>query len=217
MDYTEYAQPWSQEQRRAVKLPTRANSRFFYKQHPRNWELWHFETEQTSGKRTTRKLKPVWLPVLSTHHETAGVNGTRSTSNGVDSSLSRTRLADDGWHVLRPDQHDYLRQYPCRNGFYWTDKFTLLENLGGDLVTTFDYQGYAEWRRELMVKGVLPLPHQTFLKRITQLVSKRISRISRDQHIPEIAAKLKALQDLQTDMNAATANVKKEGVKHYEL
>jgi len=68
-----------------------------------------------------------------------------------------------------------------------------------------------------MQKGVLPLPHQTFLKRITQLVSKRISRISRDQHIPEIAAKLKALQDLQTDMNAATANVKKEGVKHYEL
>jgi len=216
MDYTEYAQPWATEQKRTVRLPTRPNNRFFYKQHPRNWELWHFEIEGTGAKKT-RGLKPIWLPMLQSHHETAGVNGTRGLKGNIDSSVSRTRLSDDGWHILRPEQHDYLRKYPCRNGHYWSDKFTTLENLGGELVTTFDFDAFAAWRLELMKNGVLPLPHQTFLKRSINLVSRRINRISRDQHIPEIAAKLKALQDLQQDMNTALLDVKKKGVKHYEL
>ena len=217
MDYTDYAQPWSTQQKKAVQLPVRANNRFFFKHHPRNWELWHFEIESTSSKRTSKKLKPVWLPVLHTHHESAGVNGTRGSGKIVDSSVPRTRMLDDGWTILRPEELDYLRQYPCRGGAYWADKFTKIENLGGDLVTTFDHDEYASWRCSLMAKGLVPLPHQTFLKRAINLNTRKINRIARDQHIPEIAAKLKTLQQLQNDMNTALEDVKKNGAKHYEL
>jgi hypothetical protein len=216
MDYTNYAQPWMVEQNAAVVLPTRPNSRFFYKHHPRNWELWHFET----APKTTKKpavLRPVWLPKLRGHHETAGVNGSRSNGRTVDSSLARTKMIDIGWQIISPTDHDYLRRYPCRGGFYYADKFTKLENLGGDLVTSFDHDAFAEWRVELMKNGDIKLPHETFLKRQINLLSRRINRITRDQHIPEIAAKLKALQSMYDDMRTALEDVKKTGVGHYEL
>jgi hypothetical protein len=218
MDYTDYAQPWQTQQRQAVRLPTRANNRFFYKHHPKNWELYHFEIENKTSKKTTEPaLRAVWLPKLSSHHETAGVNGSRMSGGRIDSSISRTRLGDSGWQLLPPEKHDYLRQYPCRNGVYWADRFTKLENLGGDLVQSFDYDEFARWRAELMAAGHLALPHETFLKRQINLNARRINRIARDQHIPEIAAKLKALQDLEKDMKSAMADVMKQGRAHYEL
>jgi len=216
MDYTQHAQPWMTEQNAGIRLPTRPNSRYFYKHHPKNWELWHFEIEPKTAKKGA-VLKPVWLPKLSGHNETGGVNGTRTTGGRIDSSLSRTKLMDDGWQILRPSDHDYLRRYPCRGGFYYACKFTKLENLGGDLVQSFDYDAWAEWRADLMLNGHLKLPHETFLKRQINLLSRRINRITRDQHIPEIAAKLKALQAEYDDMKSAALDVKKKGVKHYEL
>ena len=68
-----------------------------------------------------------------------------------------------------------------------------------------------------MQKGVISLPHKTFLQRKMMDTQRRIQRHTRNQHIPEIAAKLQGLQDLHEDMKSALTDLEKNGVKHYEL
>ena len=212
MNYEDIAQPWQTTAQQQITLPTRSNNRFFYKHHPKNWELHYFETQ---GKKPIRK--PVWLPELHVHHETPGVNGTRGFTNTPDSGLARTRLVDKGWTIINPAQHDYLRKYPARKGSYWADKFTTLENIGGELVKSYRHDLFAEWRLELMQKAVLQLPHKTFIQRQMMDVQRRIERHTRNQHIPEIAAKLKGLQDLHSDMKLALQDLEKNRIEHYEL
>ena len=217
MNYEDIAQPWQTTAKQQVTLPTRSNNRFFYKHHPKNWELYYFETEEKTGKTTKTVRKPVWLPELHVHHETPGVNGTRGFSNNPDSGLTRTRLVDKGWTIINPAQHDYLRKYPARRGSYWADKFTTLENIGGELVKSYRHDLFADWRLELMQKGVLQLPHKTFIQRQMMDVQRRIERHTRNQHIPEIAAKLNGLQDLHKDMKLALQDLEKNRGGHYEL
>tara|TARA_R100000664_G_C2756524_1_gene144435 strand:- start:1889 stop:2530 length:642 start_codon:yes stop_codon:yes gene_type:complete len=213
MNYENIAQPWQTTAQQHITLPVRANNRFFYKHHPKNWELYYFEID--TGKKIINK--PVWLPDLHVHHETPGVNGTRGFTGNPDSGLTRTRLVDKGWVVINANQHDYLRKYPARKGAYWADKFTRLENIGGELVKTFEHDNFAKWKLELMQNGVISLPHKTFLQRKMMDTQRRIQRHTRNQHIPEIAAKLQGLQDLHDDMKKAAADLEKNGVKHYEL
>ena len=217
MKYEDIAQPWQQQQQASVVIPTRSNNRFFYKHHPKNWVLYYFETEVMTGKSKKTIKKPVWLPDLQAHHETPGVNGSRGYKNNPDSGMTRTRLLDKGISVLHPNQHDYLRSYPARGGQYWSTKFANLENLGGELIITFDDEAFAHWRLELMKNAALRVPHKQFLQRKQAEIQRRIERHTRSQHIPEIAAKLQGLKDLLTDMQSATNDVTTNGVKHYEL
>ena len=133
MNYEDIAQPWQTTAQQQITLPTRSNNRFFYKHHPKNWQIHYFEIEG-KGKITETVRKAVWLPELHVHHETPGVNGTRGFTNNPDSGLARTRLVDKGWTIINPSQHDYLRKYPARKGSYWADKFTTLENIGANLL-----------------------------------------------------------------------------------
>ena len=48
-------------------------------------------------------------------------------------------------------------------------------------------------------------------------VQRRIERHTRNQHIPEIAAKLKGLQDLHSDMKLALKDLEENKGGHYEL
>ena len=68
-----------------------------------------------------------------------------------------------------------------------------------------------------MKKGVLQLPHKTFIQRQMMDAQRRIERHTRNQHIPEIAAKLKGLQDLHSDMKLALQDLEKNRIEHYEL
>lgn len=217
MDYEQYAQPWQQTAQQQVTLPTRANNRFFYKHHPKNWELVYFDAEEATGKTTKTVRKPVWLPELHVHHETPGVNGTRGYTANPDSGLARTRIIDKGWTIINPNTHDYLRKYPARKGSFWADKFTRLENIGGELVRTYDHVSFANWRLKLMQDRVIPFPHKTFIQRKMMDVQRRIERHTRNQHIPEIAAKLKGLQDLHNDMKKALQDLETNKDRHYEL
>ncbi len=217
MNYEDFAQPWQTTQQQQVKLPARANNRFFYKHHPKNWELYYFETEEKTGKKTETVKIPVWLPELHVHHETPGVNGTRGYSENPDSGLARTRLADKGWTIINPNQHDYLRKFPARKGSFWADKFTRLENIGGELVKTYEHDNFALWRLELMKEGVIQIPHKTFIQRQMLDTQRRIERHTRNQHIPEVAAKLKGMQDLHNDMKKALDDIQINQRGHYEL
>lgn len=215
MNFENIAQPWQQQQQASVVIPARSNNRFFYKHHPKNWELYYFDIAETGKKKPTKKA--IWLPDLQSHHETPGVNGSRGYKANPDSGMARTRLLDKGITVLHPSQYDYLRSYPARGGQYWTSKFNQLESLGGELMVTFDHQAYAQWRLELMQSGAIKVPHKQFLQRKQAEIQRRIERHTRSQHIPEIAAKLKGLKELLTDMQTATNDVAKNGAKHYEL
>jgi len=217
MKFESIAQPWQQQQQASIVVPARSNNRFFYKHHPKNWELVYFDVEDTTSKTKKMIKKAVWLPDLQSHHETPGVNGSRGYKANPDSGMARTRLLDKGITVLHPSQHDYLRSYPAKGGQYWTSKFNHLESLGGELVITFNHADFAQWRLELMQSGALRIPHKQFLQRKQAEIQRRIERHTRSQHIPEVAAKLKGLKELLTDMQTATDDVAKNGAKHYEL
>lgn len=215
MKFEQLAQPWQQQQQASIVMPTRSNNRFFFKHHPKNWQLHYFDVVNAKTKKTSQK--PVWLPDLQTHHETPGVNGSRGYKNNPDSGMTRTRLQDKGIKVLHPSEHDYLRSYPARGGQYWATKFAHIESLGGELVITFDKDAFAMWRLELMQQGALQIPHKQFLQRKMAEINRRIERHTRSQHIPEIAAKLAGLKELLTDMQAACDDIIKNGKNHYEL
>jgi len=217
MKFESIAQPWQQQQQASIVLPARSNNRFFYKHHPKNWELYYFDIEDTTSKTKKMTKKAIWLPDLQSHHETPGVNGTRGYKANPDSAMTRVRLQDNGITVLHPSQHDYLRSYPAKGGQYWTSKFNHLESLGGELVITFNHADFAQWRLELMQSGALRIPHKQFLQRKQAEIQRRIERHTRSQHIPEVAAKLKGLKELLTDMQTATDDVATNGAKHYEL
>lgn len=217
MKFESIAQPWQQQQQASIVVPARSNNRFFYKHHPKNWELYYFDVEDTTSKTKKMIKKAVWLPDLQSHHETPGVNGSRGYKANPDSGMARTRLLDKGITVLHPSQHDYLRSYPAKGGQYWTSKFNHLESLGGELVITFNHADFAQWRLELMQSGALRIPHKQFLQRKQAEIQRRIERHTRSQHIPEVAAKLKGLKELLTDMQTATDDVATNGAKHYEL
>lgn len=217
MKFESIAQPWQQQQQASIVVPARSNNRFFYKHHPKNWELVYFDVEDTTSKTKKMIKKAVWLPDLQSHHETPGVNGSRGYKANPDSGMARTRLLDKGITVLHPSQHDYLRSYPAKGGQYWTSKFNHLESLGGELVITFNHADFAQWRLELMQSGALRIPHKQFLQRKQAEIQRRIERHTRSQHIPEVAAKLKGLKELLTDMQTATDDVATNGAKHYEL
>ncbi len=219
MDYTDIAQPWAASPSQQKVLPARPNNKFFYRHHVKNWELIGFEhTEKAEGKRAKKTTKWLWLPNLHTFYEAAGVNACRSTEGrGVDSSLARTRMGDQGWALILPKDYDYLRCYPCRGGNYWADRFTKLENLGGQLVQTFNHDEYNEFRRQLMLDGALDLPHKSFLRLLQIQVQRRIDRHTRSQHIPEIAVKLKSLQEHAKNMSDSMLDLEKNKRAHYEL
>ena len=213
MNYNTIAQPWNQPSQPNVVLPTPPNQSFFMKHNPR---LWDFEAiETTSGKKKTTKW--MWLPKIDTEYERAGVDGIRISGRTVDSSLRKAQLTRDGWNILEPSTHDYLRVYPCRGGKFYENKWTTLENIAGQMISTFDRVEFNHWRVTLMADGVLKLPHPNILRRIVIGQRRSIDRYVRQQHIPELAAKLKSIQKLVDDMNAAIEAITNEGVKVYEI
>ena len=192
-----------------------ANSPFFLKHHPKNWELVEFEIP-SKGKGTATSYY-LWLPCLHCHWESAGVEGTRGAGSNVDSSLAKAKYNRDGWTILEPNKHDYLRIYPALKGNYYSDKWTRIENLAGEIVTTYDHAGHNEWRRNLVHAGIIPLPHPQILKKLIHTHSRLISNKAKFQHIPENKKRLDALYDTNRRMVEAMDRVKKQGVDAYEL
>ena len=68
-----------------------------------------------------------------------------------------------------------------------------------------------------MKEGVIQIPHKTFIQRQMLDTQRRIERHTRNQHIPEVAAKLKGMQDLHNDMKKALDDIQKNKRGHYEL
>lgn len=215
MNYDTIAQPWQQNPQNAPRLPMPANSPFFLKHHPKNWELVEFK-QKKQGKKAEYSVF-LWLPVLHVHWEAAGVEGTRGSGDNVDSTLAKAKYNGKGWTILEPSRHDYLRIYPAIKGNYYSDKWTTIENLAGEIVTTYNHDENNNWRRELVKNGAVQLPHEQILKRLIHNHSRMISNKAKFQHIPENKKKLDALYDINKEMTKAMDAVKSDGVDAYEL
>jgi len=217
-DYSRFAQPWEQKTEVQTRIPKKANSRFFFAHNPENWELKMIEgysmTEE--GKRKKQKT-PMLLPVLSSIHEVPGVNGTRAVGSRIDSSIMRTNLLDQGWTIIDPIKHDYIRVYPAHKGNYHTSKWIRLEKVGRRVIEHFDSDSFDEWRIEIMKSGVLNPPHPQIAALRLISMNRAMSRLERDQHIPEIANRLKTKQTELKNTKAAIARVEKLGGLAYEL
>lgn len=215
MDYSTIAQPWQQPQAASVVLPARPNQTFFYKHTPRNWCFVPF-TLPAKGKAKAQVVWR-WLPTLDMERERAGVNGVRANGRTVDSTTRQAQLVRDGWQILLPQQYDYMRVYPCRGGKYYDSRFNQLENIAGELVTTFDRQEFNHWRLSLIIDGTIRMPHPNILRRYVLHKKRGFERYIRQQHIPELAARLEAMRIEATNMQTEIDNIINKGLEAYEL
>lgn len=217
-DYTKFSQPWEQKTQVQTRIPKKANSRFLFAHNPENWELKVIETYTTNsdGKRKKEKI-PLLLPVLSSVGETPGVNGTRAVGNRIDSSIMRTMMQDKGWTLLDPGKHDYMRVYPAHKGNYHTSKWIRLEKVGRRVIEHFDQDGFDKWRLELMTSGALNPPHPQIASLRLISMNRAMSRLERDQHIPEVSNRLKSKQEELRLTKKAIKRVEELGGAAYEL
>lgn len=217
-DYSKFAQPWEEKTDVQTRIPKKANPRFFFAHNPENWELKVFEgyTMTDDGKKKKQSI-PMLLPILSSIGEVPGVNGTRAIGGRIDSSIMRTNMQDKGWTILDPARHDYLRVYPAHKGNYHTSKWIRMEKVGRRVIEHFDADAFDEWRRELVTSGAVNPPHPQIASLRLIAMNRAMSRLERDQHIPEVAGRLKAKQEELRLTKKAIERVEKYGGQAYEL
>ena len=215
MNYDNMAQPWSTQAATQTRLPINSNSRYFFAHNPENWELKLFEKTTTEETKRKKQTVPVLLPVLSSIPEEPGVNGTKSVGRHVDSGVMRTHLMDSGWTILDTGKHDYMRIYPAHKGNYHTSRWISFEKVGKRIIQKFDADSFDEWRLQLMKKGVIAVPHPQIAALKLIQMDRAISRLEREQHIPEVNARLKSKQAKYKQIKAAIARVEQNGVNAY--
>jgi hypothetical protein len=217
MNYDDMAQPWSTQATAQTRLPLKSNARYFLAHNPENWELRLFETTTSTDDSRKRKQVPVLLPMLSSIPEVAGVNGTKQVGKHIDSGLMRTQLQDHGWTILDAGKHDYMRIYPAQKGNYHTSKWISFEKVGRRVIQKFDADGFDQWRLELMQKGAITPPHPEIAALKLIKMDRAMSRLERDQHIPEVSASLKSKQAQYKQIKAAIQRVEDKGVNAYAI
>jgi len=217
MNYDNMAQPWSTQAATQTRLPLKSNPRYFLAHNPENWELRLFERTATEETKRKKQLVPVLLPILSSIPEVAGVNGTKQIGSHIDSGIMRTHLMDNGWTILDAGKHDYMRVYPAQKGNYHTSKWISFEKVGRRIIQKFDSDGYDDWRLELMQRGVISPPHPEIASLKLIKMDRAMSRLERDQHIPEVSARLKNKQVQYKQIKAAIQRVEQQGVNAYAI
>jgi hypothetical protein len=214
MDYSSIAQPWAQPSGQAPRLPVRSNFPIFLKHHGKSWRF-EYLTIKGKGKAKDKKMG-VWLPDIQTEYERPGVNGIRTDGRNIDSSLRHANLNREGFTVILPHQADFLRVYPARGGKYYTTKFFKLENVAGELMKSLDRTGWATFRIELIKDGKIKPPHPTILERIRIQRARHVDRYIRQQHIPELAVKMKAIEAEVKAMSEGIEQIKELGLGYYD-
>jgi len=217
MNYDDMAQPWSTQATAQTRLPLKSNARYFLAHNPENWELRLFQTTTSTDENKKRKQVPILLPMLSSIPEVAGVNGTKQVGKHIDSGLMRTQLQDHGWTILDAGKHDYMRIYPAQKGNYHTSKWISFEKVGRRVIQKFDAEGFDQWRLELMQKGAITPPHPQIAALKLIKMDRAMSRLERDQHIPEVSARLKSKQAQYKQIKAAIQRVEDKGVHAYAI
>ncbi len=212
MKLNSLSQPWQIKKETNSRLNLRANSRFIWMHHPKNWELVSFTEEGEKRSKTIYLL----LPVFTTLVTTDGVNEVRSNGKHADDSVAQARYRNAGLTILDPLKYNYLVTYPAKHGTYYTDRFEVLEQVGNVIVKDYDYDAFNVFRRELMKQKVFNLPHQHFIRLMMIDNRRSIDKYIKDQHIPENAVKLTKHQNIDKNLKQAIRNIEKRGYAVYE-
>ena len=207
MNFNEYSQPWQRDRDNNFALPLKANNRFLYIHHPNNWELVEFSI----GK----KKKFLFLPNMAAQRLTPGVNGVSYDGNRMNEAYLRARYYDEGLTIIDPEKIDYIRVYPAQNGKHYTDRFTTLEQIGSQIIKSFDTKAWNEFRLEMMRETVIAPPHPQILRSVIIDIEKNIERKLNKQHIPEQKDRLTALQAMRKNALTAIEELALKGAEVY--
>ena len=210
MDYENFAQPWQENEKRREVIPTTSNDQWFYAHHPFNWELDHVK-KPVKGRKVAA---PVLVPRLKTVPHMPGVNGVRD--NG-DISLLNAKLTKQGYTIIDPREHDYLRIYPARGGNFHSSKFVKMESLAGRLIQSFQHAEFLAFRLGLVASGRIDLPHDHVIKLMLLDQQEKINRMERDQLKPDIKAKMGIEIQKLKDLEKAIADIREHGRSNYEI
>lgn len=211
MKLNSLSQPWQIKKESNSRLNLRSNSRFIWMHHPKNWELVTFIEE---GEKKQR-MKHLLLPVFTSLVATDGVNEVRNNGKRADDSVAQARFRNEGLTILDPLRFDYLVTYPAATGTYYTDRFEILEQVGNVIVKDYDYEGFNQFRLDLMRNKVFELPHSHFIRLLIIDNKRSIDKYIKDQHIPENAVRLTKHQSIDKNLKSAIRNIEKRGYAVY--
>ena len=173
------------------------NTPFYLMHHPHSWQLVY-------GSDGVAE----WLPQLSKLVEDPGVQGVRSIpGGGVDSSLARTEAQDRGCLIL-PRELGYLTRHKTRSGgYYYAGIWVRAKEIAGKVIWKPDTEQYNEFRRNLLREQIIAPPDPDVLEMQVEREERRIERLIREQHLPEVKKRLEASRDTIRDMGTATAAI----------
>lgn len=209
MKMNKYAHAWSNTIETNKRLRLEPKQRFMYFHNPRNWELAEFK----DGRKSYHLL----LPVLNQMILEAGVNGVRQFGKSIDYNLALTNLQQDGCTILDPAKIDYMVSYDVIGGKHYADKFTILEEIAGNVLLSYDHEGFNDFRRDLIVKGIIDLPHEHFIRLILRRNNSLLNRLSGQLHNPSSKARYEKAELYSKQVKQASESIKKHGIKAYEL
>ena len=210
MSYDNISQPWQAAKTSTKKrIPKQANSSWRFIHHPTSWTLEYVK----DGKKKTKK--PIWLPKFSRLVLKPGANGVSGTEDAIDTRLARLQVIDNGCTIIDPEQFDYLRVYPAIGGTLTVSKWTKIENLGGRVFMKGDDAAFAEFRREIVAKKVIDLPHEQIIAGLMMKQQEMITMHSSKPHIPQAVKNKTTAEQKLADMMQATEALN-EGIKYYE-
>lgn len=207
MKLSNIAHPWSAAEAKQERLKIKANSNFVYMHNPKNWQLVNIKVD--------KKSKPVLLPEFSVLRFTAGVNLVRLNGRSVSSGVAVANAKEQGFTIVEPDKHDYIRVYPCIGGNRYEDAFTVFENLGGSLIRSYNHDAFNEFRSKLMKEGYINLPHEHFIKLMLIENQKLIDKYAQLTHNPNHEALYKKAVQKDKDLKQVMKDLKAEGAEVY--
>ena len=225
MNYTPTAQPWAPQNvhNAQMVLPTRANHPMFAKWWPANWVWQTFEiTETIEGKGKAKDTEitrtvGLFVPNIEFEQIRPGVNAVRQIRGEVGDVSNRIgQMQREGWIYLDPKRHDYIRAYPARGGQYFADRFTDIRVLANRVIKTFDRDAYNRWCVGLLVNNELGHIEPQFWQLAIREYAKRPERLYRSQHIPEIKAKIDAMNCTLEQMQQFVTDYQQRGVEIYK-
>ena len=128
-----------------------------------------------------------------------------------------SKLTKQGYAIIDPREHDYIRIYPARGGNFHTSRFVKMESLAGRLIQSFQHAEFLAFRLGLVASGRINLPHDHVIKLMLLDQQEKINRMERDQLKPDIKAKLVIEIQKLKDLEKAIADIREHGRANYEI
>jgi hypothetical protein len=156
--------------------------------HPNAWEC--IETERGYE----------WLPRLKHFLERAGVNGVRENGKAIDSTLTRTKMADNHWVLIPRDfcpQHvidmdtpalpgkGAVVAYRAQGGWVHLARWDKPMMAAGTYATRCNHAQKWAFQRALIEEGIIAAPSEDVLELAMRVKRRRLDRNVAKAHIPQ--------------------------------